>query len=88
MELLLANKYPDSETKRARNRSAQLQLWVRENVALPKEVYELSIGYNKNNILGRNSASQRKVVLIGIVKKSNIIDFSQALKIHLLHFPI
>jgi hypothetical protein len=71
------------ESKRAVYRADQIQLWIKEYISTSIPVYKLSLGYFKGDKIARDTSEQRKIVIIGVIKKDQEINFENALRISL-----
>jgi len=75
-----AETNPTEESNRASYRADQLQLWIKEYVSTSIPVYRLSLGYYKDSTPAIDTSEQRKIVIIGVVRKDESIDLADALK--------
>lgn len=68
------------EASRASRRADQLQLWIKEYVATSNPLHRLSLGYYKAEDLKKQSSDQRRVVIVGVLRKDPALDLREALK--------
>jgi len=73
----------EEENNRAKQRSEQLLVWVKESVPTMANLYTLNLGqyntcHNCNSPL--DSAYQRRIILIGVTKKDEGVNLEEALK--------
>jgi|GEM_PF-3544030 len=71
---------PIEEAERAARRADQLQLWIKNNIIASNPLYSLSLGYYQGTIGKVDSAEQRKIVVIGVIRKDEAIDLADALR--------
>ncbi len=77
-----------AEDDRASRRADQLQLWIKEYIPSSKALYALSIGhYNPMVKADKQFSEQRKIVIIGVIRKDDGIDLNDALKRNLGKVP-
>lgn len=71
---------PTEEANRAARRADQLQLWIKEYVATSNSLHRLALGYYKGNDGNTQSSDQRRVVIVGVLKKDQGLDLREALR--------
>lgn len=72
------------EEDRARDRAKQLAVWIVETLQAPSTVYKLNLGHYKPScrpsVSPENTASQRSIVVVGILKQDEGVNLEEALR--------